>query len=201
MTTTVIVLFDGYADTTDDGQYMTANCSCTLIRTGEINVIVDTMTPWDKDKLTKKLADDHALTPDDIHYVVCTHGHSDHIGNNNLFLNAIHVVGQSVSKHDKYFLTAFEKGYYEISPEVSVIPTPGHTLDSVSLKVKCAQGTYAIVGDLFERQEDLKDDQIWREAGSEDPVLQVQHRNDVLEWADFIIPGHGPMFTNIKDES
>lgn len=33
------------------------------------------------------------IRPVDIDYVVCTHGHSDHIGNNNLFTSAEHIVG------------------------------------------------------------------------------------------------------------
>jgi glyoxylase-like metal-dependent hydrolase (beta-lactamase superfamily II) len=46
----------------------------------------------------------------DIHYVVCTHGHSDHIGNNNLFLNAKHIVGFSISCKDLYVIHPFETG-------------------------------------------------------------------------------------------
>ena len=44
------VLFDGYS-LMKDGE-MFANCSCTLIK-GEKNIIVDTMTAWDKDRLIK----------------------------------------------------------------------------------------------------------------------------------------------------
>lgn len=44
----VFVLYSGYSKTEELG--MLCNCSCTLI-TGKNNVIVDTMTPWDKDKI------------------------------------------------------------------------------------------------------------------------------------------------------
>lgn len=50
------------------------------------------------------------ITPDEINYVVSTHGHSDHIGNNNLFLKAKHIVGFSVSFKEKYYTHAFDKG-------------------------------------------------------------------------------------------
>ena len=129
----VHVLHAGYSGTTDQG--MIANCSCTLIR-GRHNVIVDTMTPWDKDRIISGKATFlhetssvltgikhqlilcfvpsalalHKLTPDDIQYVVCTHGHSDHVGNNNLFLYAKHIVGYSVSFRDVYSLHPFEDG-------------------------------------------------------------------------------------------
>lgn len=47
---------------------------------------------------------------DSIDYVVSTHGHSDHIGNNNLFLKAKHIVGYSISYMDNYFIYNFDKG-------------------------------------------------------------------------------------------
>lgn len=46
---------------------------------------------------------------DEVNYVVCTHGHSDHVGNLNLFQRATHIVGSSVSNGDVYQLDAFEK--------------------------------------------------------------------------------------------
>ena len=94
MSTEVIVLFEGYSRTDKDKNIMKANCTCTMIKSKDLNIIVDTMTPWDKERLVKKLIEDHKIDPSAMHYVVCTHGHSDHIGNNNLFLNASHIVGQ-----------------------------------------------------------------------------------------------------------
>ena len=44
----VIVLEEGFSKVLDDST-MNANCSCTLIKTPEKNIIVDTMTAWDKD--------------------------------------------------------------------------------------------------------------------------------------------------------
>ena len=154
------------------------------------------MTPWDKDRLVKKLKQDHKIDPSQMHYVISTHGHSDHVGNNNLFLDATaHIVGQSANKADEYDLTAFENGTYTINEYVKVVATPGHTLDSVSVEVQVSDGLYIIAGDLFEKYEDLKDESIWLEAGSEDPEKQRHHRNQALSRADFIIPGHGPMFS------
>lgn len=40
----------------------------------------------------------HNIRTSDINYVVCTHSHADHIGNNNLFTNAEHIVGLSVQR-------------------------------------------------------------------------------------------------------
>lgn len=45
----IIVLFDGYSH--PDGENQRANCTCTLIKGVDKNIIIDTMTPWDKDKI------------------------------------------------------------------------------------------------------------------------------------------------------
>jgi hypothetical protein len=50
------------------------------------------------------------VLPDDINYVVCTHGHSDHVGNLNLFPDATFIVSYDVSKKDEYTVHRFEDG-------------------------------------------------------------------------------------------
>ncbi|XP_049780642.1 metallo-beta-lactamase domain-containing protein 1 isoform X1 [Schistocerca cancellata] len=189
----VHVLYDGFSKMTENG--MEANCSCTLIK-GPKKIIVDTMTAWDKELIIEGLAR-HGVTCEEIDYVVCTHGHSDHIGNNNLFMNAKHIVGFSVSFKNTYFIHPFETGEpYIIDEDVKVIPTPGHTLSDVSVIVKTkSNGIFAITGDLFEREEDIKDPHLWQHvAGSDEPGLQRQNRNRVLQLADWVVPGHGPKF-------
>lgn len=44
------VLFDGYSKQ-NDNDTMSANCTCTLINKQGVIIIIDTMTPWDKDKI------------------------------------------------------------------------------------------------------------------------------------------------------
>lgn len=195
----VHVLFDGYCRPIDGG--MAANCSCTLIR-GPKTVVVDTMTPWDGPRLTDALAA-HGVRCADVDYVVSTHGHSDHVGNNNLFLGARHVVGRGcVSHRDAYYDDADTfgaDGVYAIDEHVRVVATPGHTLSDVSVLVRTAdRGTVAVAGDLFECEADVADESVWLAAGSEDPDAQRVHRRTVLEQADWIVPGHGPMFSTAK---
>lgn len=45
----IAVLFNGYS-TMSANDEMAANCTCTLIK-GAHNIIVDTMTAWDSDKI------------------------------------------------------------------------------------------------------------------------------------------------------
>ena len=51
----------------------------------------------------------------------------------------------------------------------------------------------ALAGDLFEREEDLDDSSIW-EQNSENCEIQRKNREKILQIADYIVPGHGPMF-------
>ena len=200
----IFVLYEGYSEmkTTDENSLpvMKANCTCTLIKNNSHNIIVDTMTAWDAQKILDALRQ-HTVESDQIDYVISTHGHADHIGNNNLFLNATHIVGFSISKHDEFYLHPFDKGVsYFIegknkNDQIEIIPTPGHTLDSISVLMKTKNNeTVAITGDLFEKKEDLLDPNIWLDAGSENSKEQNIQRLKILGVADLIVPGHGPMF-------
>ncbi len=196
MSNRVHVLHAGYAKLGAD--HCRANCSCVLIASadGRCNVVVDTMTPWDGGRIVDSLRR-HGLSPDDIHFVVGTHGHSDHVGNHNLFLKAVHIVGFCVSFGDRYELHPFDRGVpYKIAEGVEVIATPGHTADDVSVVVRTAdQGVVVVAGDTFEREEDVFCPEIWRsEGGSHDPERQERSRSQILAMADWIVPGHGPMF-------
>ena len=59
--------------------------------------------------------------------------------------------------------------------------------------------SFLILGDLFEREEDITDQKLWQEAGSEDGGKQRENRLKVAKLADWIVPGHGPMFKAEKD--
>ena len=113
MSYSVHVLHSGYSSHPVEGSqetlpFVNANCSCVLI-TGSKNVIVDTMTPWDTTFILDSLRL-NKLNPDEINYVISTHGHSDHTGNNHLFLKAKHIVGFCISERDRYFLHPFDQG-------------------------------------------------------------------------------------------
>ena len=202
MVYSVHVLQPGYSRVESDG--CTANGSSTLIIGPKYKVVVDTLSPWDKDKMVTALAT-HGVTPSQVTHLVCTHGHPDHVGNNNLFTGegVLHIVGWSVYCRDKYTDHPFNMGeVFRIDGEdLMVMATPGHTLDSVSVKVNTDNGVVVVAGDLFEKQDDLADDSIWKEAGSEDEVQQEKNRRKVLEMADFIVPGHGPMFKVLHSKS
>ena len=55
-----------------------------------------------------------------------------------------------------------------------------------------------ITGDLFESEEDITNPEIWRQ-NSQNPDLQEQHRQTILNLADVIVPGHGDIFNVTTD--
>ena len=82
----VVVLQEGYSEILPDGN-MRANGTSTLVIGPKHKVVVDTLSPWDKEALVVALSRE-GLTPGDVTELVCTHGHPDHVGNNNLFVQA-----------------------------------------------------------------------------------------------------------------
>lgn len=186
----------------NDSSIMLANCTSTLVRTsGGCNVIVDTMTSWDGDYILDALAR-YELQPKDIDYVICTHGHSDHTGCNYLFPSAKwHIVGNSISHHNKYKEWNNEQPYQLCGEDIVIHSTPGHTLSCVSVLVRNTNlgNMVGICGDLFECEKDIWNEYVWLAGGSEDIKKQMSNRLKMLEICNVIIPGHGDKFT-VTDE-
>lgn len=190
----VSILLDGYGYTDEDNRYR-ADGTSTLITGPNKTIIVDTGSPRDKQRLLDKLKQ-FGLAPEDVNFVVCTHGHVDHVGNLNLFPNAVQMVSHDILQEQDYYADLpenFDKGTpYCIDDEtVQVISTPGHTFSDVSVVVRDTEyGTVIVCGDLFEHEDD---ESVWEEY-SECPEKHKKSRAKVLEIADWIIPGHGKMF-------
>ena len=190
----VTVLLEGYGYTDAEGRYR-ANGTCTLITGNDKNVIVDTGSPGDKKRLLEKL-EQHHIAPGYVNYVVCTHGHVDHVGNLNLFPNAVHIVSHDILQEDDIYTDLpenFKKGapYCIDGKNIQVICTPGHTPQDISVVVRGTEyGTVVVCGDLFEHEDD---ENLWREF-SDCPDKHQESRQKVLEIADWIIPGHGKLF-------
>ena len=193
MSSRIDIIKEGYsrwltADT------MAANGTSVLIRSNQMNVIFDTCGPWDRQHIIDKLGS-YGVHCDDINRLVCSHTHTDHIGNINLFTNCEHIIADHVYHKDVFQLNRLKEGI-DLSTDMRVISTPGHTEDSISLVVKNVDklGTIAITGDLFECESDLKNESIWINAGSQDVHKQRESRQMILNMSEFIIPGHGVGF-------
>lgn len=101
------VLKVGYCLPQPDGTFR-ADCTISLM-TGPRTILVDTGGPWDRDFLQMKLKEKD-LEPADVSYVIGTHGHSDHVGNLNLFPSATTIVGYDISRGDRYLPNKLAEG-------------------------------------------------------------------------------------------
>ena len=202
MSTHIDILQDGYSRWNIKPISMFANGTATLIRASQLHILVDTLGPWDKNKLCDHLSQ-RQLLPTDIDLVIGTHTHTDHIGNLNLFTKDIQIVADQRCKGDFFeFDIFYGNKSINLAVGVDLVFTPGHTANDVSVVVHNVDklGTVAVVGDLFESQFDLENDQLWMDAGSTSPIEQKQNRDYILSIADFIVPGHGPMFKVNKEQ-
>lgn len=202
MSSSVTVLQEGYSRWKVKGVSMNANGTATLVQSGGMNIIVDTLGPFDRDKLVKLLAD-KKIHPDNISIVVGTHNHTDHIGNLNLFTKCDHYVGDQKSRGDYFEFDIFKDHPYKnfnLTENVRLFSTPGHVENDVSVVVEKVDklDTVGVVGDLFERGEDVNDESIWLDAGSADPDAQRKNRERIYSYCDYIVPGHGGMFKACK---
>jgi glyoxylase-like metal-dependent hydrolase (beta-lactamase superfamily II) len=154
-----------------------------------VNAIIDTGLPKDKTVILKSLTK-FGLTPEDIDYVICTHGDADHISNNNLFPKAKLIVGFDIYKGDS---ATFFQHSLRIDSNITVSAITGHDDRSIGVTVSTSEGIVVITGDLFEYKNDYKDIGNWI-AFSKEPKQHIKNRAKVWEMADYIVPGHGNIF-------
>jgi glyoxylase-like metal-dependent hydrolase (beta-lactamase superfamily II) len=190
----VVVLRPGYARVESDGS-VRAGGTVSLVVSGEVRIIVDTGGPHEGHLIVEALAR-HGLRPEQINNVVCTHGHIDHVGNNSLFAGATFFMGEDRSVGDRFETLDLSEGPLTLADGVQIVATPGHTSEDISLLVTTEHDVVAIVGDLFENGED-RDGEGWIRF-SRDPPRQRRHRAEILSVADFIVPGHGDVFSTSR---
>lgn len=107
-----------------------------------------------------------------------------------------HIVGRGRSNRDEYRAIEDDTNY-PIDDGIYITPTPGHTLDSITLiveKSNLSSKPVAICGDLYEKREDCFDERVWIDAGSDSITVQKENRLRIAEMAGVIVPGHGPRF-------
>ncbi|MCP9257257.1 hypothetical protein DINM_000511 [Dirofilaria immitis] len=128
-----------------------ASGTVTLIITERKKILVDCGDPWNGTNIIQALLK-YSLNCDDITDLIITHGHSDHCGNLSLFQQAKIYMNDDMA----------ENGIYEICMDAHVLDnsvqirlTPGHTDHDRSIIVTDTEyGTIAIVGDIFEEEND-----------------------------------------------
>ncbi|MBU2575583.1 MBL fold metallo-hydrolase [Patescibacteria group bacterium] len=171
-----------------------ASPNAVLIEDNGKKILVD---PGSNKKQLVKALEKKNLKPDDIDAIFITHWHPDHILNIRLFPEVIifdideAFHGDEIKQHHGRILDT----------NIEIISTPGHDINHASLLVDTDKGAIAIAGDVFwwedkEKQEtDLQDLIAHKDEYVENMTELCVSRKKLLKLADYIIPGHGKMFS------
>ena len=179
--TTVELIHAGYIR--DDNR---VGSSISLIRDGEAIYVVDPGLVASHDRILDPLRE-RGIGPADVTHVTFSHHHPDHTMNAALFPNA-EVIDFWARYRNDLWLDHPGDGW-NITPNVQLWLTPGHTEEDLSLIVHADDAVYALTH-LWWRQDRTPDIDPY---APDQAVLETQ-RARVLAVADIVIPGHGEAF-------
>jgi len=176
--------------------YYKATSNTILIEDSGKKILVD---PGCNEGLLLSGLKKEGLKPKDTDMIFLTHYHPDHVLNVRLFPKVDVLDGDKIYRGDR------EYSYKDRIPgtAVEVIATPGHAYEHATLLVKTKHGVVAIAGDLWwwedgKQKTDAKTLLTLKDPLANDNVTLLSSRKKILQKADFIIPGHGKMFSTGK---
>lgn len=165
-----------------------AHSTSTLVLAGSHRVLVDTSTPYYRDRLLQGLRAEGSM-PEDVDTVVSTHLHHDHIGNNDLFPRAVKLAREEEEPGPGYRAIRTDQ---EVLPGVFLMHTPGHTRGSMSVVVEAEDARYVMAGDAIPTQDNFEK---WAPPRTNiDREMALDSMQRIAEVADIIVPGHGAAF-------
>ena len=170
----------------NDGARLVAS-TVALIEADDSIIIVDPGMVSEDIDLVQKI-ESAGVEKESITHVFISHHHPDHTVRIGMFPNATVVDFWGSYNND---LWEDHGDRFEITKNVMVIRTPGHTDEDASLVVVAEDGTYVFTHVWWNEKMEPKIDPL-----AEDHNNLIESRRIVLEIADFIIPGHGQMFEN-----
>jgi glyoxylase-like metal-dependent hydrolase (beta-lactamase superfamily II) len=181
MAAELTVLHEGYAD--EDG----VASSVVFVRDGDALIIIDPGMVRDPRLILDPLAA-LGVGPTDVTDIVLSHHHPDHTWHIALFPDArVHDVW-AVYRGDQWDDEPAEGK--QVSPNVRLIETPGHTPQDITTLVETDDGLVACTH-LWWRADGPQEDPL-----AADPTALHEGRARVLALpVTSIVPGHGPAFT------
>ncbi len=181
----VKILIEGYtsADTADEGGGGKTCPTISLVKDKDIIMVVDPGILEDQKILVDRLREE-GLEIDDVNIVCITHSHLDHYRNIGMFPKA-----KTLEYYGLWHGQTVEDWQEQFTDDIRIIKTPGHSYGSITLLVKTEQGTVAVCGDVFWKENFPEDDPY-----ASDKQELEKSRKKVLEMSDWVIPGHGRMF-------
>ena len=158
-----------------------------LIRSNDFILVADPGMVADRDEILRGLAD-RSVAPEQVTHVFISHHHPDHTVNIGMFPNAKVIDFGGIIEGDVW---SDHPDPYEVASGVSVIRTPGHTMQDASLVVETDEGVVVLTHVWWNDQMQPVIDPL-----AQDQKALEASRLKVLEIADWIIPGHGAKFAN-----
>lgn len=172
----------------EEGRILDARSSVSLIIAGGQRIVVDSGLSGEGERIAVALGE-LGLEPEDIDYIINTHDHPDHCGNNHLFSRARRLT---------------PRGGEIIAPGVWVMATPGHSMDSISIVVEMVAGANCMADGMRATVVVIAGDALPTPGNFQkrvppalhiDRALAVASMERIIRIADIVIPGHGHPFS------
>ena len=155
----------------------------TLIKDDGFVIIVDPGILKNQQVLVDALEKEN-LTIKDVNVVCITHSHIDHYRNVGMFPEARVLEYFGLWKGE-----SVENWHENFTENIQIFKTPGHDYTCITLFVKTPDGVVAVCGDVFWKENYPENDKY-----ASDSERLEKSRKMVLKMADWVVPGHGPMF-------
>lgn len=187
----VHVLVEGYVK--DRGQAVQGTVA--LVNDEGHHIITDPGMTLQPDAIAQALSL-HRLSPSDIDTVFITHHHPNHTWHMGLFPEAKLIDFNSTYQHEQWVDFAND---YPVTGNVRVVSTPGRTRQDATLLV-------CNVANLDRPLCTVAVCHLWLyKAKTDDPTAENINelrtsRKLVADLADYVVPGHGPMFAINKEK-
>jgi glyoxylase-like metal-dependent hydrolase (beta-lactamase superfamily II) len=173
-------------------------CTCTLIKTGDHNIVVDPSRA--KQDMAQSLFDASGLAPRDIDIVYLTHLHADHAVGLDVFPNARWFMAEADLKIQlrdadtdaKARLRRVRPAVDALCAGVEVVALPGHTPGLAGLLFTAPEGRVLVAGDCVMTKDFFSARLPYYFCADEAQNRQSIEKAAAL--ADVIIPGHGNYF-------
>lgn len=188
-----------------DTQYHSIVASSTLLRDGDVNILVDPTLPVEE--MESRLQHYCGLDRKEIDIVFATHFHTDHrvdaekYPNAKLYMSAESVQDVAALRKEGgafagIFLNGavfdFEAAPRRLSPGVEVCPLPGHTLGLAGLVFTSGGKKILLAGDTIMNSEFYHAREgYFIDASQEKTAASMKW---AAEQAEIIVPGHGDWF-------
>jgi len=168
----------------------------TLVRDGDTIMVVDPGILDSQQVLIDALARENLMV-DDVNVVCITHSHLDHYRNIGMFPKA-----KTLEYYGLWDKNTIENWTEFFTDSIKIFHTPGHDYTGITIFVTTGPeskhpGVVAICGDIFWKNGYPRDPK--NDVFASNPEKLKESRDMICRMADWIIPGHGPIYKNDRN--